>query len=617
MQNFSEAERWALTEALTAWRPPPKLSVDEWADAYRYLSPEASAEPGKWLNANASHLVEPMRRLWRYSPTERVVCKFSSQSGKTELLNNLIGYVVDCDPGPILCIQPNVTPMGERFSKQRIAPMFRDTPTLARKLKFQHRTSANTILEKQFPGGQLFIGGANSPAGLASMPIRYLLCDEVDRWEVTREGDPMALARKRQQTFRKKRISKHLVVSSPTYSDLGISAEYDRCEQTHEWHLRCQHCGETQFPRLEHFRCDDNKPKTVRYVCGHCGSEHPLDTEDIVKASGLWVCTKDEGEDSVGYWMNQWSSPFARWDDTLHEWIEAGTDPARKQVVTNTVFAEGWEGESEKIDPHQLEQRCEDYKADAPAGVVAITIGADVQQDRIEAEIVGWGRNMESWSIGYEVLVGEPTGTSVWEDLGDLYRTLWEHERGGTLKPVALCVDSGNWSKHVYDWCKSMRDARVIPIKGASAFGADPLHGTVKDRRRRAIKRAREGRPPEVLGVGQIKRTIMAYLAAQPGKPGYCHFPTGRPREYFDQLTGERLMINQSRGKRPSMTWQKVHTAVEALDARVYAYAALLLSGVDLDREAARVSADKTGANAQAQRPPRIKRLLPRRIAMR
>ncbi len=233
-----------------SWRPPPRLSVSEWAGRYRFLSPEASAEPGLWNNARARHLIEPMERLNPHSQTERVVLKFSSQSAKTEFLLNFIGYVIDLDPGPILAIQPNVTPMGEAFSKDRVKPMLRDSPTLAAKIgAAKGRTSAQTITHMVFPAGHLTIAGANSPAGLASRPIRYLLCDELDRWEITKEGDPLLLARKRLQTFRARRTAKELIVSSPTYDDIGICAEYARCTQQWEWHLSCQHCG-TGVPNI-------------------------------------------------------------------------------------------------------------------------------------------------------------------------------------------------------------------------------------------------------------------------------------------------------------------------------------------------------------------------------
>lgn len=569
-------------EIADAWDPPPRLLVSEWADAYRQLSPEASAEHGQWRNTNAPHLVSPMDALSPYDQAERVVCMFSSQSGKTEIALNMIGYIIDMDPGPIMAIQPNVKPMGEAFSKDRINPMFRDSPTLAAKIgNLKARTSAQTITHKTFPGGHLTIAGANSPAGLASRPIRYLMADELDRWEVTKEGDPLLLARKRQQTFRARRRSKELIVSSPTYDDIGISAEYAACSQTWEWHLACMHCGETQMPGIAHFSWDDRDPRTARYACTRCGGIHGLDDEHRTKAAGRWVCTKDDGRDSVGYWFNQFASPFARWDDTVAEWLDAQGDAAKMQVVTNTVFAEGWEGAGEKIEPHALSARAEVYAHEAPEGVHAITLGADVQADRIEVEVVGWAPNRESWSLDYKVLPGEPTSEDVWDDLLDLYRTTYKHPAGAILSPVSMCVDSGAFTQHVYEFVKRARDRGIIPIKGVSGMTRDQIDMDTRARHKRMAKRLRDGKPPEILGVDSIKRTVFQYLGADIGKAGYCHFPTGRSDEYYAQLTGERLVPVHVRGRRPERRWKPIHPNVEVLDCRVYAYAALLLYGVD------------------------------------
>lgn len=587
----------AIADALAAFKPEPRLLVSEWAGSRRYLSAEASAEPGLWNNARAPHLVKPMDCLRPYHPASRVVCKFSSQTGKTEVILNFCGYIIDCSPGPTLAIQPNVSPMGEAFSKDRIAPMLRDSPTLREKAgPGSSRSSANTITHKSFPNGHLTIAGGNSVAGLASRPIRYLVGDEIDRWEPTKEGDPLLLSRKRLQTFRVRRTSKELLVSSPTYSDVGICVEYDKCSQQWEWHLVCEHCGESQFPRLKHFMWTERNPKTVRYACEHCGSEHALGVEDRVKARGLWVLVKSGPDDSIGFTMNQWASPFARWDDTVEEWLSAGNDPLQKQAVTNTVFAEPWDGEGDRIDPHILEQRAEDYPAEVPAGVRAITIGVDVQIDRMEAEIVGWGEGETSWSIAYEILPGEPTSEYVWVDLEKLFRRTWAHEQLVGLRPKAMCIDSGNWSKNVYEFVKRMRDPRIIPIKGSSVFGADILAGTKKDRRLRMVKRMLNGRPPEILGVSQMKRILAKRLVLPLDAPGCCHFPVGRGREYYDQLTGERLVAEKKRGQRPRMAWQRVHANVEALDARNYAYAALLLSDADLSKPVRPIKEEKSEA---------------------
>jgi phage terminase large subunit GpA-like protein len=542
-----------------------------------------------------------------------VVCWFSSQTGKTEIILNFVGYVIDCDPGPILCIQPNVTPMGEAFSKDRVKPMLRDSPTLAGKIgEAKGRTSAQTITHMVFPSGHLSIAGANSPAGLASRPIRYLVCDELDRWEVTKEGDALSLARKRLQTFRARRASKELVVSSPTYDDVGIIAEYGKCTQQWEWHLACLHCGEHQFPKLDHFQYDKGHPRTVRYVCEHCGAEHPLADADRVKATGFWHCVKDAGPEIVGYRMNQWASSFARWDDTIAEWEEAQDDPAQKQAVVNTAFALGWEGEGEKIEPHILSSRAENWGETLPARVVAITIGADVQGDRIEAEVIAWGPGLESWSIGYEVLPGEPTEPAVGEDLHDIYREQWQTADGRSLRVSAMCVDSGAYSKHVYDFVKRTKDRAIIPIKGASGMERDQIAGDQIQRRKRTARRARTGKPPEILGVDAIKRTIYHFLTAGPGGVGYSHFPRGRSDEYYLQLTGERLVVVSHRGKRSERRWVPIHPAVEALDCRVYGYAALLLAEIDLTRRPAQAAPEGQGdAAAQARvdtQPPPVQR---------
>lgn len=584
----------------SAWAPPPRLTVSEWAARHRFLSPESSAVPGAWENDRAPYLVAPMDALSPYHPAETVVCKFSSQTGKTEIALNFLGFIIDCDPGPILVIQPNVTPMGEAFSKDRLTPMLRDAPTLAKKIGgIRGRTSASTITHKSFPGGQVSIAGANSPAGLASRPIRYLICDELDRWDTTREGDPLALARKRQQTYRSNRRSKTLVVSSPTYDDVGISAEYAKCSQRFEWHLTCQHCGRTQFPALRHFAWDDGAPRSVRYACEHCGAEHPLEQADAVKLSGAWVCVADGEPDSVGFWMNQWGSMFARWDDTIAEWLRAQGDSAERQAVVNTAFAEGWSGEGERADPKSLATRGEVYPAEVPGGAVMITIGADVQGDRIEAEVVGWGERMESWSIAYEVLPGEPTSQQVWEDLLDLFRTQWTHETGATLSATAMVVDSGAYTQHVYEWVARTRDARIIPGKGVGGMGRDHIDRDENARRKRSARRMRYGKPPELLGVDAIKRSIYHHLSALPGAAGYCHFPVGRSEEYYAQLAGERLVLITPRGRRPEHRWVPVHAAVEALDCRVYAYAALLLSGMNAAEMRARLG------NPGAPRAPR------------
>ena len=566
-----------LAFAAKAWRPPPQYLPSLWAEDCRVLSQESSAEYGPWVNSRTPHLVKVMDCFSPYCQTMVVVAMFASQSGKTEILLNAIGYSIECVPGPILVVQPNVSPMGEAFSKDRVAPMLRDSPTLAERIgKQKARDSANTVTHKRFPGGHLTIAGANSAAGLASRPIRILLCDEIDRWEMTKEGSSLLLARKRLQTYRVRRMSKEVIVSSPTFEDMGVHREYQACEQQWEWHLVCEHCGETQFPKLQHFHCTNKDPSTVVYACQHCGGIHPLSHADRMKLNGRWVCVKEGAEYSVGFTMNEWGSSLARWDDTLREWFDAEDNPEKKQVVTNTAFCETWDGEGEKADPLALMNRAEEWES-VPEEVDLVTLGVDVQGDRLEVEIVGWN-GIDSFSLGYEVFPGEPEDPATYEPLLDLFEDSLFKEDGSIVSPSLLCIDSGAFTKHIYEFVARAKNQYIIPVKGANGMGRDPIMGDVRQRLKRSARRLRDGRPPEILGVDVLKVDLFRLLNVPLGKPGHCRFPKGRSLEYYQQLTGERLLSVKNRGGRIDRMWVQIHTNVEALDCRVYNMAARILA---------------------------------------
>ena len=564
--NLREASR----RAMAVWTPPPRMTVAEWAEAKRHLSPEASAEPGKWQNRRAPHTVKPMESLSPSDPCETVILKWSSQVGKTECLNNAVGYVIDQDPGPCLVIQPNVKPMGEAWSKDRLAPMLRDTPCLRGKLRDTNKlASDNTILHKKFPGGHLTIGGANSPSGLASRPIRYLFCDEIDRYEATKEGSSIKLAKKRTATFWNRKV---LYVSSPTYEKVGIDAEYDAADQQFEWRLKCAHCEETQFPQFRHFVFDKEtirKTGHVEYVCETCGGIHHSDQEHRLKLTGEWVQVRDEGWRSKAYWMNQFGSPFVRWADTIIEFLDAKDDPERLQTVINTAFAETWKEPGETVDEGSIRERCEDYGTEVPDGVLFLTFGADVQQDRIELEVVGWGLGEESWSIDYQALPGDPTDGAVWADLSQYLGSSF-----GAMSIGAGCVDSGYLPTEVYSWVQSQRRAALWATKGM-AGEARPF---IEPRTARAMRLRRLKQTtyrPEILGVDEAKTLLYRRLRLK-GGAGSCHFPVGRDDEYFAQIAAEKRVTRLRKGHQV-IEWIKENARNEALDCRVLAHAALRL----------------------------------------
>ncbi|MCP5014131.1 MAG: hypothetical protein GY938_02465 [Ketobacter sp.] len=370
------------------------LTVSQWSDAERFLSSESAAEAGKWHNDRAPHTIAPMDALSPLDPCQVVILKWSAQSAKTEVVNNFAGYIIDQDPGSVLVVQPNERPMGETWSKDRLAPMIRDTPALAKKVVAgKGRDSENTILRKKFPGGQLTVAGASSPSQLASRPIRYLLCDEIDRWPTTKEGSPLQLAIKRTQAFWNRKI---LMVSTPTFEGVGIDSEYENCLQ-HEWHLKCSHCSAYQMPKFKHFTFDrdqSNGPTNIRYCCEVCGSEHTEGEQFKIKNTGKWVQTNEASPMRKGYWMNQFASPFATWTETIAEFLLAKKDPLKLQVAINTVFAETWKGMGISLDWEILRQRREVYpinKSDrlVPAGVQLLTLVVDTQDTWLDCEVVG------------------------------------------------------------------------------------------------------------------------------------------------------------------------------------------------------------------------------------
>ena len=521
-----------------------------------------------------------MDALSPHDPCETVVCKFASQTGKTEGVLNFLGYIMDQDPGPVLAIQPSEKPMGEAFSKDRIAPMIRDTPVLRRRVaKAKGRDSNNTLFHKTFPGGHVTIGGANSPAGLASRPIRFLLGDEIDRWETTKEGNALSLARKRLTSFSNR---KELLTSSPTYEGIGIDAEFDRCSQQFERHLVCPDCGESQFPRLEHFRWPDARPEDVIYICTHCGTEHDTDREQRMKAQSIWVKTKDEGDRSKGYWMNQWCSPFASWSRTVREYLDAKEDLTKLQVVTNTALAECWRGGGAEAQPEALAERAIDYpEMTIPDGAGILVAGIDVQHDRLAIVLRAFGPGEESWLVSWQEIYGSTIDPrdQVWTALDTVLLGTVEHANGYPVAVTAASIDSsdGTTSDAVYAYVRTRqgRIPHLMAIKGGSQdYGRLEIFSRPKqsiDTRGRAnTKASRYGLRPYVVGTHRAKDLLSARIQLEGDGPGRMHWPESVRADYYEQMTGEFKAPSRRLGGR--RVWQRrPGQPVEAWDCEVYA----------------------------------------------
>ena len=550
--------------------PPPEWTVSQWADAERVLSPEASAEPGQWNTDRAPYQRGLMDAL--SDPfIEQVVVMKSAQVGYTEILNNIIGFYVAQDPAPIMMILPTLE-LAESFSKTRVSTMLRDTPCLAGKVKeARSRDSGNTTLEKSYPGGTLVLAGANSPASLASRPMRVVLFDEVDRYPASagEEGDPISLGMKRTVTFWNRKI---LIGGTPTVK--GVSRTELAFNQTDKryYHLPCPDCGHMQ--RLEWSRIDF---ATAKHSCLECGAMNGK--VQWLRGRGEWIATEPNpvNPKARGFHINELYSPWVRWEQTIENFHAAKGSPELLKAWVNLSLGETWEEAGETVDPTGLLTRCEQYPAQVPARALALTCGVDVQRDRLELEVVGWGTGEESWSVARQVLWGDPDRPEVWEDLDEVLEQTWMHQHGHQLRIMTTCIDSGGSNTQaVYDYCRNKTARKIFAIKGQGGDGIP----VVSAPNQKKVGKERRKVQLIMVGVDAAKATIYGRLQiAEPG-PGYCHFSKAHNDvEYFAQLTAETQRTKYHRGF-PRREWSvsRANGRNESLDCRVYAYAALKIS---------------------------------------
>lgn len=603
-----------------ALRPRPRLTVSEWADRYRVIAQGTSPEPGPWRTDRTPYMRGIMDAVNDPS-VETIVVMMASQLAKSEGLLNILGYFVDQDPSPVLMVAPNVEVM-EAFSKERIDPNFRATPVLRGKLETglgergTSRKSSQTILLKQFPGGYLAMAGANAPAGLASRPIRVVLCDEVDRFPPTAgtEGDPVALARQRTSNFHNRKI---LLISTPTVDGMSKIQDWHTKGDQRQYQVPCPHCGVYQVLTWEHViyknAAGERDLEQTHYVCEACKRRIDEREKPAMLAQGQWIAQQPGGKIASFGDLSALYSPWVKWQTLAEEWtaVQGNRDRKGLQEFVNLRLGRPWVEHQQTISVEYVENRREYYGADVPEKVLVLTAGVDVQDDRLEVEVVGWGAGRESWGIQYLRLMGDPLLQPVWQLLDTHLNATWQTEDGRQLALITTAVDSGgHCTSEVYAFCRPREARRVWAIKGGHGFGIPPVTRPTRNNRERAAL--------FTLGVDQLKDILFSRLLLGHEGPGYCHFPREQERgydaAYFGSLLSERKVVKQHGGNK-RFEWKQTSDRNEALDCRVYATAALEISQVNLDTLAA--STQRGGAStspaAAGRRPGR--RILSRGVS--
>jgi phage terminase large subunit GpA-like protein len=582
---------------------PDDETVTEWADKYRRL-PETSTRPGPYVSA-----VVPYARRWQDLLADpavpMVVMCWGSQLTKSTCFENAIGYRIHRMPAPIIVVQPKID-AAEGWAKERFVPMVRATKVLRDRVRLG-RSSDSTMRYKRFPGGFLFCASAQSAAELASRSSTFILCDEVDRFEVIPgEGNPVGIVSKRAGAAE---IATIALTSTPREAETSIIWPYLEGGTYELYHVPCPHCGVKQplvwrdLPEQDggelesaagasatlassgQYRLvwDRDHPERAQYLCAHCACVIDEKDKRDMLALGEWVA-RHPGAPYPSSHLNSLYSPFSKsgWGTLAAEWEAAHGKPQDLQVFVNTRLAELWRETAEVLNQDALVARANEPLEETvvPAGAAVLTAGVDVQLNRLEVWVWGWGANLESWPIAHTILAGDPqkehddkaNPDNVWAKLDELLGAEWPLAVGGTLAIAVTLIDSGFATQQVYRYTKARRGRRVFASKGDGEAGKLLLG-----------KPTLQGKERHILypvGVTTAKNEFLrSQLPTREPGPGFVHLPDWLTTDELAQFVAEKRIRRVHKG-RIVHTWvlKRDDLANEALDCRNYARAALELS---------------------------------------
>ena len=553
-------------KAMRALRPPPEMATADWIEQTIRLPATASALPGKM-------------KLWTYQRgicdalddpgIERVTVIKSARIGYTALLSGIIASYVANSPAPILAVQP--TADDARDYAVDLEQTFEASPALRGLLSDEADESGrSTMLNRRFPGGSLKFLAAKSPRNLRRHTAKILALDEIDGFEVSQEGDPIALAEMRTQTFRDRKI---LAGSTPVFDHGPVSRAYEKSDKR-VFEVKCASCGDFSEVRWSDIHWNDGDPDSAHWACPASGCVVEERHKAIMVANGRWRATAPDVRGHAGFKINALISPHhnARWSKLAAEFLLAKQSPDTLQTFTNLVLGEPWRTEGEDLDEHALFNRREPFSLAAiPDDVLFVTVGVDCQDDRLETVVMGHGRG-DALVLDHRVFWGPIDGDVVWLELDALLRETWTHPRGGTLRVDSAVIDSGDGGHTdiVHGFTRPRFGRRIVSGKGVAGFSRPFLQ-----------KSAGKGQAALwLVGSDAVKSQIFARLARGTG----FRFADSLEAVFFEQLASERRVVRYARGV-PQARFERIKgRRAETLDACVYAWAARSLIGMNIDR---------------------------------
>lgn len=561
--------------------PPPRLTVSQSAELYRIMSSD-SPEPGPWLTSRTPYAREPMDALAASDPSERVVLMWGAQLAKSEIALNWLLDTILNDPCTFLMVQPTDA-TAARFSKKRVAKMIANCPALfARVREAKGRDGGNTIQDKDFDGGSFSIVGSNAPANLASLSIRKAAIDETDRCatDAGGEGDSTELV---DQRLSNHPDAKLLLMSTPVLRGHSrIESAYEESDQR-KFYVPCAHCDHMQVLSFERLRWPDGKPDLVGYHCEKCDGRMVEAHKPRMLARGEWRARFPERKRTKGYWLSQLYSPWVTWSKVARKYIEAKRDPSLMQVFHNTRLAKSWDVHAETRVAHQdlivlrIDLPMHDGAPIVPAQVAVLTCGVDVQHNRLEVVVYGWGPGESCWHIDQVIIHGDPSGDQVWLDLDAYLQREWISEVGEVLTLAATCVDTSYLTQRVYDFVRVRGHRSIFGVKGAR--GGEGRRVWPKKPSRSSYMKTEF----YLVGADTAKAHLYARLKASVAVAKSNGIGSGLVKiaahvgdeSYLEQLVSEVPTVKPIHGH-PRVIWElPEHKRNEALDCAVYGYAAL------------------------------------------
>lgn len=580
---------------LRGLKPDPELWIDVWADEYQRIPKDTgAAEPGKYHTDRTPFAREPMRCLSPLHPCKRVVTMVASQMMKTQIALNWIGGNIHMAPANILALLPSEK-LAKRVSS-RIDKTIKAVPELRdRVAKPRSRDARNTLDTKEFEGGTLYCTTAGSASNLAELSARYVYGDEIDRWDVDvdSEGDPVELAEARGTTFGRK--AKFYFSSSPTIKGASRIDDLFAISDQRRYFMPCPHCGEHQVLVWENLKWNEDYSR-VDYLCSNpdCGALIEEHHKTDMLLAGEWRATAEGDGETVGFHLNGLYSPLGwlSWQSLAKQYDKAKRamdrgDAEPMQVFYNTRLALVWDAAQEQTKAGELKARAEDYSlGEVPAKALILTCSVDVQHNRLEMLVLGWGVGMERWIVDFEVIPGDPSDERTWLLLDERLKARYRHASGVELAICATTIDSGgHHHDEVYQFTRLRRWRNVIAVKGASRPGRPVLaQRPSKVDVTWKGKTEKHGAELWIIGTDTAKDWIYNRYPFHEG-PGALHFSRDLPDDFYDQAVAERKITRYVKGHK-RVEWVKGKAERnEALDLLVYNLAAAQFLGLHRYRE--------------------------------